>query len=266
MRNKLALLGALSIVLLISLGTFAPLLSPSAPDQQNITERLQAPSQKHLLGTDDLGRDALSRMLYSARISLTVGIVAVLIAITLGTLIGMLSGYFGGATDTILMRFVDVMLCFPTFFLLLMVLAFLEPSIINIIIVIGFTAWPGVARIVRAEVLSIKQRDFISASKLLAISKSRIFLRHILPNVFGPILVSATLGIGDAILAESGLSFLGLGVQPPDASWGQMLSAGKEYIHIAWWLSVFPGVAILITVLSFNLLGEGIREKLNPKK
>ncbi|MCK9582198.1 MAG: ABC transporter permease [Endomicrobiales bacterium] len=266
MKNKLALLGALCIVILILLGAFAPLIAPKRPDEQNITERIKAPSSKHILGTDDLGRDVLSRMLYSARISLSVGIVAVLIAITLGTLIGMLSGYFGGVTDSILMRFVDVMLCFPTFFLLLMVLAFLEPSILNVIIVIGLTAWPGLARIVRAEVLSIKQRDFINASKLLATSKTRIFLMHILPNVIGPILVAATLGVGDAILAESGLSFLGLGVQPPDASWGQILSAGKEYIHIAWWLSVFPGVAILITVLSFNLLGEGIREKLNPKK
>lgn len=235
------------------------------PSEQHLSYRLSPPSSKFILGTDDLGRDVFSRMVYGIRISLTIGLVAVGISVTIGTILGLLSGYFGGWIDTIIMRLVDVMLCFPTFFLILLVIAFLEPNIYNVMIVIGMTSWPGLTRLVRAEVLSLREREFIQAVKLLGLSHRRIFFVHLLPNVFSPIIVSATLGVGLAILTESGLSFLGLGVQPPTPSWGQMLTSGKDYIHVAWWLSLFPGTAILITVLAFNLLGEGLRDILDPR-
>jgi peptide/nickel transport system permease protein len=264
MKNKLALAGAAIILLLVVIAIFAPVIAPYDPVGQNLTERLSGPTHRHLLGTDDLGRDSFSRMLYGVRISLTVGLVAVGIAVIIGTLLGLIAGYFGGWVDTFIMRAVDIMLCFPSFFLILLVVAFLEPSIYNVMAVIGLTSWPGLTRLVRAETLSMRERQFVQAARLLGSSDTRILLMHILPNVISPIIVSATLGVGDAILTESGLSFLGLGVQPPMASWGQMLTIGKDYIYFAWWLSVFPGLAILFTVLSFNLLGEGLRDTLDP--
>ena len=241
----------------------APLVAPYEPAQQDLTHRLMPPSAAHLLGTDDLGRDVFSRLIYGIRISLTVGFVAVGIATIIGTLLGIASGYFGGIVDIVIMRLVDIMLCFPTFFLILLVIAFLEPGIYNVMIVIGLTSWPGLARLVRAETLSLRHREFVQAAELLGLPRRRIFLVHILPNVISPVIVSATLGIADAILTESGLSFLGLGVQPPGTSWGQMLTAGKDYIYVAWWLSLFPGLAILFTALSFNLIGEGLRDTLH---
>ncbi|MBN1621397.1 MAG: ABC transporter permease [Endomicrobiales bacterium] len=264
-QNKLAITGLVLILILAFLAVLAPFISPFDPAEQNLAYRLESPSFSFLLGTDDLGRDVLSRMFYGIRISLTVGLVAVFISVIIGTVLGLVSGYFGGWTDTIIMRLVDIMLCFPTFFLILLVIAFLEPNIYNVMIVIGFTSWPGLTRLVRAETLSLREREFIQAAELLGLSRWRIFFVHLLPNVFSPIIVSATLGVGIAILTESGLSFLGLGVQPPTPSWGQMLTSGKDYIHIAWWLSLFPGLAILITVLSFNLLGEGLRDVLDPR-
>lgn len=264
-QNKLAISGLVILLFLILVAVFAPVISLYNPIEQNLPERLQCPSAKHPLGTDDLGRDVFSRIVYGTRISLTVGIVAVGISIIIGTPLGLMSGYFGGYIDTIIMRFVDIMLCFPTLFLILMVIAFLEPNIYNIMIVIGLTSWPGLTRLVRAECLSLRERDFISAAKGLGLSHSRILFVHILPNVLTPVLVSATLGIGSAILTESGLSFLGLGVQPPTPSWGNILTIGKDYIHIAWWLSLFPGLAILITVLGFNLLHEGLRDIFDPR-
>lgn len=264
-RNKMAVAGIILIALLSLIALGSPLIAPYHPSQQNLIERLQSPSLKHWIGTDDLGRDILSRMIFGTRISLMVGLVAVLISTFFGTLIGLAAGYFGKWTDSILMRFVDILLCFPTFFLILMVIAFLEPNIINVMIIIGATSWTGLARLVRGETLSLKEREFILAAKSLGLSNRRILLVHILPNVIAPILVSATLGVGNAILIESSLSFLGLGVQPPTPSWGNMLTAGKDYIYFAWWLSLFPGLAILITVLSFNLLGEGLRDALDPR-
>lgn len=263
--NTLALAGMGMIALLFILAVAAPFIAPYDPTAQHLLSRLQPPSLQFLLGTDDLGRDVLSRMIYGIRISLTVGFVAVGISVVIGTLLGLTSGFFGGKVDTVIMRLVDVMLCFPTFFLILLVIAFLEPNIYNVMIVIGLTSWPGLTRLVRAEVLSIREREYVQAAKLLGLGHARIFFVHLLPNVISPILVSATLGVGDAILTESGLSFLGLGVQPPASSWGQMLTAGKEYIYFAWWLSLFPGLAILFTVLSFNLLGEGLRDRLDPR-
>ena len=264
-RNKLAMLGALIIFFLAVVAVSAPLIAPFSPNQQDVLHRLEPPSGKHFLGTDDLGRDLLSRIVYGTRISLLVGFVAIGIAIVIGSLLGLLSGYFGGWLDTVIMRFVDIMLCFPTFFLILMVIAFLEPNIWNVMAVIGLTGWPSLTRLVRGECLSVREREFVQAARALGLSNRRVMFVHLLPNVMAPILVTATLGIGGAILTESALSFLGLGVQPPTASWGNILTAGKDYITVAWWLSLFPGLAILITVLAYNLLGEGLRDVLDPR-
>jgi len=265
LRNKLAKVGLLIIIVLILVAIFSPLISTHNPIEGNILERLQSPSRNHFLGTDELGRDVFSRMVYGTRISMSVGVIAVGIAVVLGTFLGLMSGYFGGKIDNVIMRFVDIMLCFPTFFLILMVIAFLEPSIYNVMIVIGLTSWTGLARLVRGETLSVKERDFIVAAKGLGLRKRRIIFVHILPNVISPIIVAGVLGVGAAILTESSLSFLGLGVQPPTPSWGNILTSGKDYIHIAWWLSLFPGLAILITVLGWNLLGEGLRDVFDPR-
>jgi len=264
-RNRLALFGAVIILSLAVTAIIAPLIAPFDPNQQDILHRLEPPSARHFLGTDDLGRDLLSRIIYGTRVSLLVGFVAVGIAIMIGALLGLFSGYFGGRLDALIMRLVDIMLCFPTFFLILMVIAFLEPNIWNVMVVIGLTGWPGLTRLVRGECLSVREREFIQAAKALGLSNLRIMLVHLLPNVMAPILVAATLGIGGAILTESALSFLGLGVQPPTASWGNILTAGKDYITMAWWLSLYPGLAILITVLAYNLLGEGLRDVLDPR-
>lgn len=263
--NKLALSG-LSIILILSLiAIFVPLLTSYEPTEQNLPLRLQAPSKVHFFGTDDLGRDVFSRIVYGTRVSLTVGFVAAGITVFVGTIIGLIAGYFSGKIDYFLMRLVDIMLCFPTFFLVLMVIAFLEPNIYNVMIVIGLTSWPGLARLIRGECLSIREREFIYAARGLGLSTWRILFVHILPNVVAPILISATLNVGGAILVESALSFLGLGVQPPTPSWGNILTSGKDYIYLAWWLSLFPGLAILITVLAYNLLGEGLRDVFDPR-
>ncbi|PIU83549.1 MAG: peptide ABC transporter permease [Elusimicrobia bacterium CG06_land_8_20_14_3_00_38_11] len=265
LKNKLAKVGILIIVALILTAIFSPLISTHNPIEGIISERLQPPSKNHFLGTDEMGRDVFSRMVYGTRISISIGIIAVGISVIVGTFFGLVSGYFGGKIDTVIMRFVDIMLCFPTFFLILMVIAFLEPNIYNVMVVIGLTSWPGLARLVRGETLSVKERDFIIAAKGLGLKKRRIIFVHILPNVIAPVIVAGILGVGAAILTESGLSFLGLGVQPPTPSWGNILTSGKDYIHIAWWLSLFPGLAILITVLSWNLLGEGLRDVFDPR-
>lgn len=265
LRNKLALMGAGILVILTIIALCAPFLTPYDPTVQDIPHRLSAPSAMHIMGTDDLGRDVFTRVLFGTRISLTIGFVAVGISIVIGSLLGLIAGYYRGYFETIIMRFVDMMLCFPVFFVLLIVLAYVGPSIYNIMVVIGLVSWMGVARLVRAETISIRERDFIIAARGLGLSPLRILLGHVLPNVVAPVLVAATLGVGGAILAESGLSFLGLGVQPPTPSWGNILMTGKDYIYFAWWLSVFPGLAILITVLAFNLLGEGLRDVLDPR-
>lgn len=264
-RYSLLGLGIL-IVGVMSLGAvFAPLIAPYDPNFINVDALLLPPSADHFMGTDALGRDVFSRILYGGRVSLWVGFVAVGIATAIGLALGLIAGYFGRVVDEIIMRGVDVMLCFPSFFLILAVIAFLEPSLTNIMIVIGLTGWMGVARLVRAETLSIRERDYVLAARSAGAGPVRIITRHIMPNAIAPVLVSATLGVAGAILTESSLSFLGLGVQPPDASWGNILMEGKEVLGIAWWLSVFPGVAILLTVLGYNLLGESLRDLLDPR-
>jgi peptide/nickel transport system permease protein len=264
-RNRLAMAGLSVVLLLFAISIFAPFIAPYHPNEINAWHVLSPPSWQHWLGTDELGRDLFSRVLFGARISLKVGFVAIGIAVLLGSLVGLLAGYYGGWVDTILMRFVDIMLCFPAFFLILAIITFLEPSIWYIMAVIGLTGWMGVARLVRAEVLSIREMDYILAARCIGCSDLRIMLRHIMPNALSPVLVAATLGVAGAILTESALSFLGIGVQPPTPSWGNILTSGKDYIEFAWWLSLFPGLAILITVLAYNLLGEGIRDALDPR-
>ncbi len=265
LKNKLALSGLIIVLFFFMVSFLAPAISthdPSEIDRENV---LSPPSAKYIFGTDKTGRDVFSRMVYGSRISLKVGFVAVGISLVIGVFVGALAGYYGGVTDAVIMRFVDIMLCFPAFFLILAVIAILEPSIWNIMIVIGITGWMGVARLVRAEFLSLKERDFVLAAKAQGAGSMRIIFGHILPNAMGPILVAATLGVAGAILTESALSFLGIGIQPPTPSWGNILTEGKDTIEIAPWLSLYPGLAILVTVLGYNLLGEGIRDALDPR-
>jgi peptide/nickel transport system permease protein len=264
-RNRLAVFGAIIVFTLITIAFLAPVISPYDPTAIDVHNVLSPPTRTHLLGTDELGRDLLSRMIWGSQVSLKVGFVAVGIAIMIGTVVGSFAGFYGGFIDALLMRFVDIMLAFPTFFLILAVIAILEPNIFTIMAVIGVTGWMDVARLVRAEFLSLKERDFVDSARALGVSNKRLIFRHILPNALSPVFVAATFGIAGAILTESGLSFLGLGVQPPDPSWGNILTSGKDNIEVAWWLSLYPGLAILVTVLSYNLIGEGLRDALDPR-
>ena len=265
-KHKIGFASLIVISFLVILALFAPYISPYDPFEINVNKILLPPSFEHPLGTDLLGRDVLSRMIYASRISLEVSLVAVGISIGIGVFLGSLAGYLGGLVDQIISRFIDIMLCFPTIFLILAVIAYLEPSILTIMIVIGATSWMGIARLIRAEIMSLKERDFVLIAKVYGAGTFRIIFKHLLPNALPPIMVSASLGLGQAILIESALSFLGIGVQPPIPSWGNILIEGKEALEVAWWLSIFPGLAILITVLAFTLLGETLQEILNPKR
>jgi peptide/nickel transport system permease protein len=265
LSNPFAKAGFIIILVVFLLAMLAPWISPYDPDYINVKAILLAPSWQHWMGTDGLGRDVFSRMLHGGRISLLVGLVAVGISTAIGIVLGALAGYYRGWVDIFIMRLVDIMLSIPSFFLILAVIAFLTPSIINIMIVIGLTSWMGVTRLVRAEFLSLSEREFVQASRTLGAKDARLIFTHLLPNSLTPIIVSSVLGVASAVLMESGLSFLGLGVQAPQASWGNILTDGKEYIQFAWWLSLYPGMAILITVLGYNLLGEGLRDALDPR-
>ncbi|MBI5026080.1 MAG: ABC transporter permease [Nitrospirae bacterium] len=264
-KNKLAVAGGMVVLILFIISIFASLISPYDPNIIDKKHVLEPPSLSHPFGTDDLGRDIMSRVIWGSRISLSVGFVAIGIATIIGIILGAISGYYSGWLDRISMRFVDIMLSIPTFFLILAVIAFLGPSIWNIMVIIGLTSWMGVARLVRAEVLTLKEREFVLAAKGLGVRDMRIIFRHIMPNSLAPVIVSFILGVASAILVESALSFLGIGVQPPTPSWGNILTSGKDNIEVAWWLSVFPGLAILITVLSYNIVGEGIRDAIDPR-
>lgn len=265
-KNKMVLSGSIVVGLLILTAVFNPILKTHHPHEQHLNDRLKKPSKEYIMGTDALGRDVYSRIIEGSKVSLAVGIVAVGISLIIGVPLGLIAGFFGGWTDKIIMRIVDIMLCFPTIFLVLMVITFLEPSIINVMVVIGLTSWPGLTRYVRGEALSVRNKEYIKAVQAMGLSKIRILFVHILPNTIAPVLITATLGVGTAILTESILSFLGLGVQPPDPSWGNILTTGKDYMgRDAWWLIVFPGMAIFVTVLAFNLIGEGLRDVLDPR-
>lgn len=265
MANVLTLAGALFITAVAIFALAAPLVATHDPAAVDPAAVLEAPSRAHFFGTDTLGRDIFSRIVYGSRISLSIGFTAVGISVAIGLVLGAAAGYYGGKLDWAVMRSVDIMLCFPVFFLILAVIAFLEPSITNIMFVIGATGWMGVARLVRAEILTLKERDYVAAARVMGASDAWIIFRHLIPNAIAPVLVSATLGVGAAILTESALSFLGIGVQPPTPSWGNILMDGKSTLGVAWWLTVFPGVFITVTVLSYNLLGEGLRDALEPR-
>lgn len=264
-KNKLAVCGLMLTSLFFLVAFFAPYLTHYSPTAYDLDAVLKAPSALHWFGTDEEGRDVFTRMIFGTRISLTVGFIAVGIYIVIGVILGALAGYFGGWVDMVISRLIEVMICFPTFFLILAVLAFIGRSLTNIMIVIGLTSWPGIARLVRGEFLRIRNQDFVLASKLSGASSGRIIFKHILPNSLAPVLVSATFGVASAILIESSLSFIGFGVQPPTPTWGEILSQSRDFIDIAWWLAVFPGVAIFLSITAYNLVGEGLQQALDPK-
>ncbi|MBU1043516.1 MAG: ABC transporter permease [Candidatus Omnitrophica bacterium] len=266
LKNKLASAGLLIITVISLFAIFAPVITAYQPNDINITDSLLAPSAAHWMGTDLLGRDLFCRMAYGARISLIVGLIAVSISVLIGLLLGSIAGYYSGMIDAIIMRFVDIMLCFPSIFLILALVALLEPSIVIIMAVIGLTSWMGISRLVRAEILSLKERDYVLAARACGVSDFKIIMRHLIPNAIAPVIISATLGVAAAILVESSLSFLGIGVQPPTPSWGNILMDAKASLGIAWWMTFYPGLAIFITVLGYNLLGEGLRDLLIPRK
>jgi peptide/nickel transport system permease protein len=238
---------------------------PYSPYEIHLVDKLRPPSHKHIMGTDDLGRDVCARMIHGTGVSLKVGFVAVALALIIGVIVGAMAGYYGGVVDIITSRLIEVVMCFPFFFLILSVIAFLPPSIYNIMLVIGITRWTSIARYSRGEFMRLKNEEFAEAARALGASDWKIISRHILPNSLAPVLVSATFGIANAILIEAALSFLGLGIQPPTASWGGILSLAKQFIEVAWWLATFPGLAIFITVTAYNILGEGLRDASDPR-
>lgn len=264
MQNYLAVAGLIIILLFIVVAVFAPLIAPYAPDATHFTEAFKPPSSAHLLGTDDLGRDILTRIIYGARGSLLSGILIVVIGVVVGVPIGLFSGYFGGVADEIIMRIVDAGLAFPGLVLAMAMAWVLGPSLSHAIIALGVVTIPQFARITRGQVLAVKSREFVEASRCLGASSWRIMYRHILTNAATPIIVVATLNIGGAILSMAGLSFLGLGPPPPTPNWGEMLQTGSQYLNLAPWMSLFPGAAIFLTVLGFNTFGDGIRDVLDP--
>lgn len=274
-RRRLGLVGRLrqnpriALGLTIVLGLYViAIVGPgvtSNPNHQQLAERLQGPSLAHLLGTDNFGRDVLSRTVWGARVSLAVSLSATLLTLMIGLVAGLTAGFFGGVWDMAIMRFTDVFIAFPIFVLLLTVIAIYGSSLTLLIIFLGLAAWPLTARLVRAEVLSLVTRDFVLTARSIGASEFRIIVHHILPNVIGVLLVAATLRIGSVILVEAGLSYFGLGITPPTPSWGNIVAAGQAYLDTAWWISVFPGAAIVMTVMAYNLLGDGLRDALDPQ-
>ena len=240
-------------------------LVPYHPETSDLLRKYEAPNREHWLGTDDRGRDVLSRMVWDTRISMSVGFVATGIAVLIGIVIGALAGYYRGWVDIVVLRLIEVMLCFPTFILILALIAFLPPSIWNIMVVLGITGWTGSARLVRGEFLKLRESDFVTAARATGLRDARIIFRHVLPNALSPVFVTATFGVAGAILTESALSFLGFGVPPPTASWGEVLSQSQRVVDFAWWLVTFPGLAIFVTVTCFNLVGDGLRDAMDPR-
>ncbi|MDJ1432882.1 nickel transporter permease [Halostagnicola sp. A-GB9-2] len=265
LADPLNIAGLAIVGTLVIAAVFGPLVAPYDPAAQDVPNRLQGPSLAHPFGTDQLGRDIFSRLLYGARLSLGIAVLVTAIRLVLGTTIGVLAGYAGGWIDELLMRLVDVQLAFPGLVLALVIAGILGPSLRNVMIALAVVGWASYARVVRASVLSTKEREFVQAAQLMGVSRFRITIRHLLPNVASPVIVLATLNLGTVILGTAGLSFIGLGAQPPTPEWGTMLSAGRHYLRDAWWIANIPGVAIMLTVLGFNLLGDGLRDILDPK-
>ena len=266
-QNRLAVAGVCIVVVLYAVTLLTPFLAPYDPAFQGDIARtgFLPPSAEHWFGTDRLGRDVLSRILHGARISLSIGFIATAISVSLGTMLGAIAGYLGGRIDAAVMRFTDMVLAFPRLILLILVVALFEPSVLVIILVLGLTQWPGTTRIVRGEALSLREREFIQAARALGFGRARIILRHLIPNLLAPVIVTATLGIGNTIVLEAGLSFLGLGPPLPLPTWGGMVAAGGETLIEAWWVATFPGLTIVLVVLAFNLVGDGLRDALDPR-
>ena len=263
-ENKLAVISFGVIILFILAAVFAPLLTPYTYDEMDLANRLAPPSAAHLLGTDEGGRDVFTRLLYGARVSLLIGIVPTLLSMAIGAALGILAGFAGGKTDTVIMRIADVMLALPSILLAMVLMYMLGDGLINIFLTLSIVNWASVARVVRAETLRLKELEYVEAARVTGVSRSKILLRHILPNCIPTLIVLFTLNVPSSILTESGLSFLGLGVQPPAASWGLMVNQGRQYLYTAPWLSFAPCVAIMLTVLAFNFLGDGLRDVMDP--
>ncbi|WP_255331306.1 nickel transporter permease [Methanocalculus taiwanensis] len=263
-RNRLALIGAVIIGIIVLCAIFAPLIAPFDPAEQNLRERLQTPSIQHPFGTDDLGRDIFSRVVFGSRISLSIGICVVGITALFGTILGLLSGYGGRAIDEVIMRFVDIMLAFPSIILALIIAGLLGPGVVNVIIALSLTQWPAYTRLVRGMTLSMKEKEFVEAARALGASDTYILRKHILLNASNPIIVLATMDIAQTIIFAAALSFLGLGIQPPTPEWGSMLKAGIPYLRSATYITFFPGILLMLTVLAFNFIGDGIRDTLDP--
>jgi peptide/nickel transport system permease protein len=264
-KHHVAMVGAVIILLFVGAAVCAPLLTPYAFDQIDLYKRKAAPSWKHPLGTDELGHDVLTRLLYAGRVSLSVGFVAALTAAVFGTLVGAISGYFGGWPDNLLMRFTDIMFSIPDLPVLIVLARYMGGSVLGIVFVISVFAWMGTARLVRGEMLRLRRLDFTDAARALGASDARILFRHLVPNALAPVIVAATLTVGGAILSEAALSFLGIGIQPPTPSWGNMLQNAQDFIWNTPWLAVWPGAMIFLTVLCFNFLGDGLRDALDPR-
>ena len=264
-RNQLAVIGLFVMCILILTAVFAPLLAPYHYATQNLMEAYEAPSWTHLLGTDEFGRDILSRIIWASRISLQVGCISVSIGALLGGLLGSLAGYYGGKIDNVIMRLTDVMMAIPSILLAISIAASLGPGLFNVMVAVGISSMPPYARIIRGSVLAIREQEFVEAAKAMGSKDRRIILRHVLPNCLAPIIVQSTLGVAQGILSAASLSFIGLGIQPPTPEWGSMLSSGRQYVRYAWWVCTFPGLAIMISILSLNLFGDGLRDALDPK-
>ncbi|MDQ7841078.1 MAG: ABC transporter permease [bacterium] len=263
--NRSGALGLIVVVLVAGAAVLAPLITPYGPADSNLVKTLQPPSRAHWMGTDQLGRDLFTRILYGARVSLTIGLVTVGISGVIGLAVGLISGYLGGLTDVILMRLVDVQLSFPFILLALVVNAILGIGLQNIILTLIITGWVVYARLVRGEVLALKTLDYVEAARALGAQQMRIVVRHLLPNLWTPVIILSSLQVAQFIVAEAAISFLGFGVQPPMASWGNMLNEGKTYIYNAWWMTTFPGVALVLTALGVNLVGDWLRDTLDPR-
>lgn len=264
MRNKLALIGAFFILLILVCAIFAPLIAPYSYEFQDYDHTAELPSGQFIMGTDQLGRDIFSRVVYGAQVSFVIGFVSQIIALAVGIPIGMISGFFGGKTDIFLMRFVDVVYAFPTLLFVILLMSMLGPGVVNIFIALGLTTWVTLARLVRGEFLKLRERDFIVAAHAVGAKSNRIIIRHMLPNTLTPIIVAFTFGIPTAIFTEATLSFIGVGISPPTPSWGQMVSEGYQSIRSLWHLAVFPIIAIALTMFGFSFFGDGLRDALDP--
>lgn len=265
LKNRRAVVGGIVLLVIIFLAIFAPYVTPYDPIKQDIRNRLQGPSMEHIFGTDQFGRDTFSRVVYGARLSLRVGFASILIALVGGCLLGLIAGFYGGILDNIIMRFVDILMSLPGFLLALAIVAALGPGMENVIIAIGVSYIPSFARLMRSSVLTIRELDYVSAAQALGSSDARMLFRHILPNSLNPIIVMSTLSLAGAILSAAGLSFLGMGTQPPTPEWGSMISASRPFIRVSHWCVTIPGLAIFITVLCLNLVGDGLRDALDPR-